>query len=74
MKDDGHLEFCALQPVGGVDPDRCRGRGDVGEGLADLVGLIAVRDSDRYFSRADLLPAGVQFACSDRVAGQEPRC
>jgi hypothetical protein len=40
VQDDGYLESGALQPVGGVHPDRCGGRGDAGEGLADLVCLI----------------------------------
>jgi hypothetical protein len=69
VQDDGDLEFGALQPVGGVDPDLRGGRGGLGEGLADLVGLVAVRDSDCYVRWDERLPAGVPFACSYRMPG-----
>ena len=47
VHDDGDLEFGALQAVGGVNSDHRRGgRGDPCQGLADLVRLIAVPNSD----------------------------
>jgi hypothetical protein len=73
VQDDGDVEFGALQAVGGVDPDHCGGsRGSLCQGLADLVGLIAVRDSDRDVLWAERLSAWVPFACADSPAGQQP--
>jgi hypothetical protein len=73
VDDDGDGELCALQPVGGVDPDLAGGgrRGE-GEGLADLVGLVAVRDADSDVAGAERLSVGVALAGPDGAAGDVP--
>src|ERR1035441_4295186 len=72
VDDDGDGELCALQPVGGVDPDlRGSGRGGEAEGLADLVGLVAVGDADGDVAGAERLAAGVALADPDCPAGKD---
>jgi hypothetical protein len=48
------------------------GRPGAGEGFADLVGLVAVRDSDGDVLRAERLSARVSFACADSAASEDP--
>src|ERR1035441_763792 len=73
VDDDGDGELRALQPVGGIDPDfPGGGRGGEGQGLADLVGLVAVGDADGDVAGTEWLPAGMALAGPDCPAGEEP--
>jgi hypothetical protein len=73
VQDDGDGKFGSLQAVSGVYSDHPGGRrGGLRQDLADLVGLIAVRNSYRDVLWAERLAALVLFARTDGPPGQQP--